>query len=44
MDAILAKVTEFITQLQGVTGGMATIFSALVALALLALLFSRIGK
>jgi hypothetical protein len=44
MDVITAKITEFVGQLDGTTTGMLAIFAALVALALVSLLFSRIGK
>ena len=44
MDTIVKAVETFGTQLTDVSSGMKGIFAALVALALLALLFSRIGK
>lgn len=44
MQVIIEKITEFTGQLGSVTGGITGIFAALVALALLSLLFSRIGK
>jgi Flp pilus assembly pilin Flp len=44
MDAMTAKITEFVASLDGATTGMLGIFAALVALALVSLLFSRIGK
>lgn len=44
MEGIVTAITGFATQLASVSDGMKGIFAALVALALLGLLFSRIGK
>lgn len=44
MDGIISTITNFTADLGSVSSGMKGIFAALVALALLGLLFSRIGK
>lgn len=44
MEGIVSAVTAFAGELSSVSDGMKGIFAALVALALLGLLFSRIGK
>jgi len=44
MESIILSITDFTKDLGSVAGGMKGIYAALVALALLGLLFSRIGK
>lgn len=44
MEVIIAEIQQFIQQIRSLTSGMTGIFSALVALSLLGLLFSRIGR
>ncbi len=44
MADILLELTNFTTKLSSAAGSMTGIFAALVGLALIGLLFSRIGK
>lgn len=44
MAELVKTIEGFLPKIQDVSAGMAGIFAALVALALLGILFSRIGK
>lgn len=44
MEGIVTAIADFTAKIASVTSGMTGIYAALVALALLGILFSRIGK